>query len=54
MLKMAQKVFLDFLENGSNDFAQTSKLDAAIGYLSNTVGPIFWKNLDLEFWIDFG
>ena len=43
---------MDFLENGSNDFAQTFKLDAANGYLAKTVGPIFWKNLDLELWID--
>ena len=44
----------DFLENGSNDFANIGNLNELDDTLCIVSGPRFWKNLDLELWSDSG
>ena len=41
----------DFLENGSNDFANIGNVNQANDSLPNANGPVFCKNLDLKLWI---
>ena len=44
----------DFLENGSNDFANMGNLNEPDDTFSIQGGSMFPKNLDLELWSDSG
>ena len=46
--------FRIFLKTALKDFAIIGNLDERNGCLSNVSGSVFWKTLDLEFWIISG
>ena len=44
----------NFRENGSKDFSNIGNLNEANDTLPNVGGPVFFKLLDLDLWIDSG